>query len=56
MPFIILDKDKTYYMRGLKEFNRDPKYLIDTCVHSQDIYNNICKQLLDFKIDEENEE
>lgn len=47
MPFIILDKDKPYYMRGLKEYDNDKQYLIDTCMHSQDLYENICHQLLD---------
>ena len=47
MPFIILDKDKSYYMRGLKEYDKDSKYLIDTCLHSQDIYESVCRQLLD---------
>ena len=53
MPFIILDQDKPYYIRGLKEYNRDKKYLIDTILHSEDIYENICKQLLDFDIKED---
>ena len=52
MPFIILDQDKEYYLRGLKEYNRDNKYLIDTIMHSQDIYEDIANQLLDFKIKE----
>ena len=52
MPFIILDQDKDYYLRGLKEYNRDNKYLIDTIMHSQDIYEDIANQLLDFEINE----
>ena len=52
MPFIILDQDKEYYLRGLKEYNRDKKYLIDTILHSQDIYEDIANQLLDFEIKE----
>lgn len=52
MPFIILDQDKEYYLRGLKEYNRDNKYLIDTIMHSQDIYEDISNQLLDFEINE----
>ena len=51
MPFIILDKDKPYYLRGLKEYEQDKQYLIDTCLHFQDVYEEVCKQLLDFKID-----
>lgn len=50
IPFIILDKNKPYYMRGLKEYSEDKKFLIDTCLHSQDIYNDICTQLLNFEI------
>ena len=34
-------------MRGLKEYNRDRKYLIDTILHFQDIYNNLSEKLLD---------
>ena len=52
MPFIILDKNKDYYIKGLKEYDRDSKYLIDTCLYAQDIYENICNQLLDFGINE----
>ena len=50
MPFIILDSDKAYYMRGLKEYDNDPMFLIDTCKRAQDIYENICNELLDFEI------
>ncbi len=46
MPFIILDEDKPYYMRGLKEYKRDKMFLIDTIKHEQDLYEDICKQLL----------
>lgn len=53
IPFIILDQDKPYYIRGLKEYNRDKKYLIDTILHSEDIYENSCEQLLDFDIKED---
>ena len=51
MPFIILDKHKEYYMRGLKQYNQDPKFLIDTCLNAQDIYEDICNQLLNFDVD-----
>lgn len=40
-------------MRGLKEYGNDKKYLIDTCLHSKDIYEDICNQLLDFEIKED---
>ncbi|HIT22580.1 MAG TPA: Fic family protein [Candidatus Scybalousia intestinigallinarum] len=52
MPFIVLDEDKPYYIRGLKEYERDKMFLIDTIRHEQDLYEKICKELLDFEIDE----
>ena len=36
MPFIILDYNKPYYMRGLKEFEKDKMFLTDTIKHEQD--------------------
>ena len=50
MPFIILDDDKAYYMKGLKEYNNDKMFLIDTIKHEQDLYENVCNKLLDFEI------
>ena len=43
IPFIILDKDKLFYYRGLKEYqNKTEKgYLIDTCLNAQDQYINM---------------
>ena len=40
IPFIILDKDKLYYYRGLKEYqgNREKGNVIDTCLNAQDQY------------------
>ena len=52
MPFIVLDEDKPYYIRGLKEYERDKMFLIDTIQHEQDLYEKICKELLDFEIEE----
>ncbi len=51
MPFIVLDDDKPYYMRGLKEYENDKMFLIDTIKHEQDLYKKICVELLNFKID-----
>ena len=50
IPFIILDKDKPYYMRGLKEYKNDKMYLIDTIKNEQDIYEKVCEDMLDFEI------
>ena len=49
MPFIVLDSDKDYYLRGLKEYKRDKMYLIDTIKNEQDIFEKICAELLDIK-------
>ncbi len=54
MPFIVLDTDKTYYMRGLKEYENDKMFLIDTIKHEQDLYELICEDLLNFEIEEDN--
>ncbi len=50
MPFIVLDSDKPYYMRGLKNYKEDKMFLIDTIKHEQDIYENIAKEMLDFNL------
>lgn len=50
MPFIILDSDKPYYMRGLKEYKNDKMFLIDTIKNEQDIYKKMCDELLDFDL------
>ncbi len=48
VPIIITADLKQYYYRGLKEWDYDNKYLIDTCLSGQDII----KEYLDyFKID-----
>ena len=51
MPFIILDKDKPFYMRGLKEYKNDKMFLIDTIKNEQDIYEQVCNELLDFNLE-----
>ena len=50
MPFIVLDDDKSYYMRGLKEYENDKMFLIDTIQHEQDLYKQTCEELLKFEI------
>lgn len=48
IPFIILDKDKLFYYRGLKEYqNKTEKgYLIDTCLNAQDQYMSMIEYYL----------
>lgn len=38
VPFIIEDNLKMYYYRGLKEWNNEKGYLVDTCLTAQDRY------------------
>lgn len=52
IPFIVLDDDKPYYMRGLKEYENDKMFLIDTIKHEQDLYKKISEKLLNFEIEE----
>ncbi len=48
VPFIIDDDIKFYYYRGLKEWNSERGFLLDTCKSAQDKY----RQWLEyFKID-----
>jgi Fic family protein len=48
VPFIIMDKDKLFYYRGLKEYqNKTEKgYLIDTCLNAQDQYTKMIEYYL----------
>ena len=51
VPFVILDQHKAYYLRGLREYDRDKNFLIDTCLNEQDIYKDLCKQLLNMNFE-----
>ena len=48
VPFIILDKDKLFYYRGLNQYqsNKEKGYLIDTCLNAQDQYTEMLKYYL----------
>jgi len=41
VPFVIKDKNKQFYYRGLKEYKKTDGYLKDTCLHEQDEYKNL---------------
>lgn len=45
VPFIILDKYKLFYYRGLNQYqtNKEKGHLIDTCLNAQDQYIEIIK-------------
>lgn len=38
VPFIIEDRKKTYYYRGLREWDNERMFLIETCLDGQDTY------------------
>ena len=38
VPFIIEDRIKMFYYRGLKEWNHEKGFLIDTCKSAQDTF------------------
>lgn len=44
VPFIIDERHKLFYYRGLKEFENEKGYLMDTCLSAQDIY----KEMLEY--------
>ena len=46
IPFIIMDKDKLFYYRGLKEYKEEKGYLIDTCLNAQDQYKKMIEYYL----------
>ncbi len=52
MPFIVLDSDKPYYMRGLKNYKEDKMFLIDTIKHEQDLYESVANEMLDFELED----
>lgn len=49
VPFIIEDQKKHYYYRGLKEYNNEPGFLVDTCYDGQDTFRALV-QLFDIDI------
>jgi len=52
MPFFIEERNKDFYLRGIKEYQTNNKkgYLIDTCLNSQDNY----KKLVNYFLEEDN--
>lgn len=49
MPFFIEDRNKDFYLRGLKEYqlNNEKGYLIDTCLNNQDNYEKMVNYFLE---------
>ena len=52
IPFIVMDSDKSFYMRGLREYKNDKMFLIDTIKNEQDIYEQVCEELLNFELED----
>lgn len=48
IPFIILDKDKLFYYRGLNEYQKggEKGFLMDTCLNAQDQYQKLIEKFL----------
>lgn len=46
VPFIIDERHKLFYYRGLKEFENEKGYLMDTCLSAQDIYKEMLKYFM----------
>lgn len=48
VPFIVLDKEKLFYYRGLNQYqnNGEKGYLIDTCLNAQDQYTKMIEYYL----------
>lgn len=48
IPFIVLDKDKLFYFRGLDEYQnkKDKNYLIDTLIDAQNDYAKVIEKFL----------
>ena len=47
IPFIIDERHKQFYYRGLKEFESEKGFLIDTCYSAQDEYNKLVQYFVE---------
>ena len=49
MPFFIEDRNKDFYIRGIKKYQTtgEKRYLIDTCLNSQDNYEKMANFFLE---------
>ena len=47
IPFIIDERHKLFYYRGLKEFELEKGFLINTCYSAQDEYNKLVQYFID---------
>lgn len=58
IPFYIEDENKDFYIRGIREYqnHHNKKYLIDTCLNSQDNYEKMVLYFLEDNSENENQE
>ena len=47
LPFYIEDRNKDFYIRGMREYKNEKGYLIDTCLNSQDNYEKLVNYFLE---------
>lgn len=47
---MITEDMKPFYIRGLNESSTEKGCLIDTCLHGQYIYSDVCKKLIEPKL------
>lgn len=45
LPFVILNRHKDFYIKGLKEYKNNKEHLIDICLQEQKIYKDVCERL-----------
>lgn len=46
-PFVINETHKMFYYRGLKNYDDEKGYLVDTCLSEQDKYQKMVSYFLD---------
>ncbi len=49
IPFIVDERHKLYYYRGLKEVENEQGYLLDTCLSAQDMYGKLLEYFIENK-------
>jgi hypothetical protein len=47
MPLVIRESNKPFYLRGLKKFEDDDSYLVDTLGAEQDYYTQLVERFLE---------
>lgn len=53
VPFIIEERQKLFYYRGLSEYSQEPGYLVETCLAAQDQYKKYCEYYLNIDFEQD---